>query len=66
MEVCEAHSGITARIDNLDVSDEKQWAAIEKIQNRLPVWATIVISGLTFMCGCSMTYAALAVKVAGV
>lgn len=36
---------------------EKIWIAIDKLQNRLPVWATAVISLLTFLCGVLGTFA---------
>lgn len=51
---CEKHSGLEARIENLEISGKKQWEAIEKLQNRLPVWATVVISVLTFLLGWSV------------
>jgi len=44
-------------IDTLKESDERQWLAIEKLQNRLPLWATTLISILTFAIGCVSTYA---------
>ncbi len=44
--------GITeTEIDNLQKSDNRQWEILEKLQNRLPVWATVVISLLTFLLG---------------
>ncbi len=46
----------------LKESDEKQWQAITKLQNRPPIWATAVISLLTFLLGCSLTYAGLIVR----
>ena len=52
-------------IDNLKTSDENQWKAINKLQNRLPIWATTVISVLTFLLGCSTTYAAIALRLIG-
>lgn len=58
---CDMHG---VEIQHLKVSDKRQWDAIEKLQNRLPVWATVIISLLTFLLGCSVTYAALAVRVA--
>ena len=58
-EKCDEHSGCVAEIANLKQSDEKQWQAIKKIQNRPPIWATAVISLLTFLLGCSLTYAGL-------
>ena len=44
--------GITeTEIENLKDSDNRQWEILEKLQNRLPVWATMVISLLTFLLG---------------
>lgn len=61
---CEHHSGIFARIDNLETSDGKQWEAISRLEHRLPVWATLLISLLTFLLGGVFTYAAFAVRLA--
>lgn len=47
------------RIINLEQSDKQQWTAINQLKNRPPVWATAVISLLTFLLGCSLTYAAI-------
>ena len=58
-KVCDAHSGLEARIHGLEDSEKKQWITIEKIQNRPPIWATAVISLLTFLLGCSLTWAAM-------
>ena len=44
-------------IETLKQSDERQWEAIEKLQNRLPIWATLIFSLLTFAIGCVSTYA---------
>ncbi len=63
-ESCPAHSGVNQRLANLEGSDSKQWEAIEKLRMRLPVWATLVISLLTFGLGASMTYATFAVRLA--
>ncbi len=46
-------------IKTLKESDEKQWEAIERLQNRLPIWATTLISILTFAIGCVSTYAVM-------
>ncbi len=54
--VCTAHSGLLSDIEQIKASDAKQWLAIEKLQNRLPVWATAVISVLTFLLGAAVTY----------
>ena len=61
---CKAHSGIDERILKVEAETEKQWKVLDQLRNRLPVWATIVISLLTFLLGASVTYAAFAVKVA--
>lgn len=47
------------RLDRLDIENDKQWDAINQLRNRPPVWATVVISLLTFLLGCSLTYAGL-------
>jgi p-aminobenzoyl-glutamate transporter AbgT len=51
-------------METLENSDSRQWDSIERLQNRLPVWATLFISFLTFCLGAMATYSALAVKVA--
>lgn len=61
---CKGHSGIDERISKVEGETEKQWKVLDQLRNRLPVWATIVISLLTFLLGGTMTYAAFAVKVA--
>jgi len=48
-----------SEIKTLKDSDERQWVSIEKLQNRLPIWATTVISLLTFFLGCTTTYAVM-------
>jgi len=55
----------TEAIRNLKASDIKQWDAIEKLQNRLPIWATTVISVLTFFTGCTLTYAVMLARIRG-
>ncbi|MFA5158145.1 MAG: hypothetical protein WC451_03115 [Patescibacteria group bacterium] len=55
-ENCPAHSGIINDIRNLKDSEERQWDIIDKLQNRLPVWATLTISLLTFLLGASLSY----------
>ena len=52
-------AGHTEAINTLKESEERQWMAIEKLQNRLPVWATMVFSLLTFAIGCVTTYAVM-------
>jgi len=46
-------------IGTLKVNDDNQWKAIAKLQNRLPLWATTLISILTFAIGCVSTYAVM-------
>lgn len=55
-ETCQAHSGIIQDISNLKESDERQWEIINKLQNRLPAWATLIISLLTFFLGLAIGY----------
>lgn len=52
-------AGHAEAIITLKDSDEKQWKAIERLQNRLPLWATTLISILTFAIGCVTTYAVM-------
>ena len=61
---CRAHSGIENRISKVEAETEKQWKVLDELRNRLPIWATIVISLLTFLLGASVTYATFVVKVA--
>lgn len=61
---CKAHSGIEERVSKVETETEKQWKVLDQLRNRLPVWATIVISLLTFLLGASITYATFVVKVA--
>ena len=60
MEECKKHSGFEARLTEREKQDEDQWTAINNLRNRLPTWATLVISLLTFLLGCSVTLAAVA------
>ena len=62
--VCDAHAAHCVEIQNLKDSDLRQWEVIDRLQNRLPAWATVVISVLTFFLGAAVTYAALAVRLA--
>ena len=61
---CKAHSGFNARLIKIEDDTEKQWKVLDQLRNRLPGWATLVISLLTFMLGASVTYAGFAVKLA--
>jgi hypothetical protein len=55
-EVCAEHSGLVNETDNLKAEVAKQWEVIEKLQTRLPLWATGVISALTFLLGLSSAW----------
>ncbi|MBA7608067.1 hypothetical protein ES703_15242 [subsurface metagenome] len=57
---CAAGVDTRRRVIELEKNDEDQWDAINQLRNRLPVWATMIISLLTFLLGCSITYAAIA------
>ncbi len=66
MVTAESRIGINeTKIDILEDSNEKQWQAIDELKKRLPVWATTVISLLTFFLGCTTTYAVMLVKLRG-
>lgn len=53
-------------IANLKHDVASQWEAIDKLRNRLPVWATVVISILTFTLGFTLNYAVMASKMTAV
>ncbi len=44
-------------IETLKKGQADQWAAIDHLRNRLPVWGTAVISLLTFALGFSLNHA---------
>ena len=44
-------------IRHLEQSDKEQWEAIQRLQNRLPLWATTLIGVLTFALGWVTNYA---------
>jgi hypothetical protein len=54
--VCPEHSGLATKAENLKQQVEKQWTMIEKLQTRLPLWATGTISLLTFCLGWSLSW----------
>lgn len=56
---CNVHA---SKIDRLEKETEEQWTAINKLRDRLPVWATVAMSLLTFLLGCALTYARMAGK----
>ncbi len=51
-------------IKTLEASDVNQWAAIDKLRNRLPNWAVFVIAGLSGALGWALQYASTATKLA--
>ena len=62
---CKAGVANQTRLGHLEENDRDQWKAINDLRNRLPIWATAVISLPSFVTGGAMTYAALAVRLAG-
>lgn len=63
-DYCQMHSGIIQQLENLEDDRKEQWTAIDKLRNRPPIWATVVLALLTGLLGASATYASLAVKIA--
>lgn len=63
-EECQAHSGVIQQLEALEEDRKEQWMAIDKLRNRPPIWATVVIALLTGLLGASATYASLAIKIA--
>ena len=62
--LCPAHSGLEERLALLEEDKKRQWEVIDRIGNRLPAWATLMVSVLTFLLGASLTYAGLATRLA--
>ncbi len=58
---CGEHGEAIATLKR-DTAD--QWTAIDKLRNRLPIWATVLISVLTFALGFTLNYAVMAAKMA--
>jgi len=48
---------VESDVHTLKAETEKQWQAIDKLRNRLPHWATLLISLLTFALGVVSTLA---------
>lgn len=59
---------IENQVDRLQQDTAEQWKSIhelEKFMRKLvPVWVTIVVSVLTFITGCSLTFAGMIIKFA--
>ena len=45
-EPCGGLQVVSAEVSNLKLADERQWKAIEALQQRLPTWATLLIGVL--------------------
>ncbi len=60
---------IDNRVQRLEKDTTDQWDAINDLRRFMrklvPVWVTIVISVLTFITGCSLTFAGMIIKFAG-
>ncbi len=52
-------------VATLKDSDERQWEAIAKLQNRLPNWAVFLIAALSASLGWSLHYASTIGKIVG-
>lgn len=59
--VCGEHS---KAIEILEKETADQWTAIDKLRNRLPVWAAAVFSLLTFALGFTLNYALMTARMA--
>ena len=59
--ICGEH---TEAIATLKKESEAQWTAIDKLRNRPPIWATAVISILTFALGFTLNYAVMTARMA--
>lgn len=55
--VCNKHTGVVAKINGLQETTQRHEKLIQNLQNRLPAWATLLISILTFMLGAVSSYA---------
>ena len=49
--------GLKERADELHEVDEQQWEVLNKLRDRLPVWATLAIAGLSGAIGVLATLA---------
>ena len=62
---CNAGVDTRRRVIELEKQNTEQWDAINQLRNRLPVWATIGFSLLTFLLGSSLTYSMLLLRASG-
>lgn len=51
MDECKYHADHTTRISRNEKDIERIYVAVDKIKNRLPNWATLVIGVLTMAIG---------------
>ena len=51
MELCKWHEAFESRITKSEADIQKLYEVVDKIRNRLPVWATCLIAGLTATIG---------------
>ena len=63
---CAAGVDTRRRVIRLETDNEDQWNAINKLRDRLPVWATLLFSVISLLLGGALTYAALAGRLAQV
>lgn len=47
--------GIDTRLENHSDIHDELWSAITSLQNRLPLWATLLIGFLASICGGTIT-----------
>jgi hypothetical protein len=55
-EFCQEHSGIVSEKNNLKTEITRLYGVIERLETRLPLWATGAISFLTFCIGLSLSW----------
>lgn len=59
---------VESKVERLEKDNESQWEAINELRQFMrklvPVWVTIVVSVLTFITGCSLTFAGMIIKFA--
>ena len=53
---------VETEVDNLKGSDTKQWAIIERIQNRPPVWTTVILMAFSGISCSALTFAGMIIK----
>jgi len=51
MDLCKWHEAFDSRIGKTEQDVQKIYEVVDKIRNRLPVWATCVIAAMTAVIG---------------